>query len=77
MVVLPLSGIVMATYSKYGIKWFGLDFIAGLDNKPLRELFKEVHEVAGAVILVIIALHVLGALKHKFIDKDDTLKRMS
>ena len=31
----------------------------------------------GVILLVIIALHVVGALKHKFIDKDETMKRMS
>lgn len=76
MFALPTSGIIMAVYSKYGIKWFGLNFIGGLDNKPMRELFKEVHEIIGIVLLVIVAIHVLGALKHKFIDKDQTLSRM-
>lgn len=77
MVALPVSGVIMATYSKYGIKWFGVPFIKGLDNNPMREVFKEVHEVIGLIILVMIILHIAGALKHKFIDKDDTLKRMS
>lgn len=77
MVALPVSGIIMATYSKYGIKWFGMPFIKGLDNNPLREIYKEAHEVIGIIILVVIGLHVAGALKHKFIDKDDTLKRIS
>ena len=76
MVSLPVSGIIMATYSKYGIKWFGLEFIKGLDNKDMRELFKEVHEIVGLVILLVIIVHIIGALKHKFIDKDETLKRM-
>jgi len=26
---------------------------------------------------VVLAVHVLGALKHRLIDKDDTMKRMS
>lgn len=77
MVAVPVSGLIMATYSKYGVKWFGIDFIAGLDNKDMRELFKEVHEVVGAISLALIILHIVGALKHKFIDKDETMKRMS
>lgn len=77
MVAMPVSGLIMAINSKYGVKWFGLDFIAGLDNKAGRELFKEVHEVVGAILLIIVIVHILGALKHKFIDKDDTMKRMS
>ena len=76
MVALPVSGVIMATYSKYGIKWFGIPFIKGLDNNPMRELFKEVHEIIGLIILLVIIVHIIGALKHKFIDNDDTLKRM-
>lgn len=77
MVALPVSGIIMSAYSKYGIKWFGIPFIKGLDNNIMRKFYVEVHEIIGFVILAIIALHIIGALKHKFIDKDDTLKRMS
>jgi cytochrome b561 len=77
MIALPVSGIIMATYSKYGIKWFGKPLVQGLDNNPMREIFKEAHEVIGIVILVVIGLHILGAIKHKLIDKDGTLKRMS
>lgn len=77
MVAVPLTGLVMGIYSKYGVKWFGLDFLPGLDNKGIREVFEEVHEIVGIVLLVLVALHVAGALKHKFIDKDDTMKRMS
>ena len=76
MIALPLSGIIMAVASKYGIKWFGLELIGGLDNTSLREVFKEVHEFVGIVILLVIIVHIIGALKHKFIDKDDTMKRM-
>ncbi len=76
MFAIPLSGLVMSVASKYGVKWFGIDFISGIDNKGLREITHEVHEIAGLIILVIIALHILAALKHKFINKDDTMKRM-
>jgi len=74
---MPLSGLIMAVNSKYGIKWFGIDFIGGLDNAAYRDFFKEVHETVGAMLLIIVILHILGALKHKFIDKDGTMKRMS
>ncbi len=77
MVALPVSGIIMATYSKYGLKWFGIDLIKGLDNKDMRDIFEGVHEAIGIIMLVVIVVHIAGALKHKFIDKDETLKRMS
>lgn len=77
MIALPVSGVIMATYSKYGIKWFGIPLIKGLDNNEMREVFEQIHEIFGLIILVMIILHITGALKHKFIDKDETLKRMS
>lgn len=77
MIAMPVSGLIMAVSSKYGVKWFGIDFIGGLDNTPLREAFKEVHETIGAIILLVLILHILGALKHKLIDKDGTMERMS
>ena len=77
MVALPFTGLKTAMYSKYGVKWFGVDFIAGVDDKAVRDFYKESHEIVGIIILVIIAIHILGTLKHKFFDKDDTIKRMS
>ncbi len=77
MVAIPLSGVIMALYSKYGVKWFGLSLLPGLDNKGVREVFEELHELVGIALLIVVALHIAAALKHKFIDKDDTLNRMS
>jgi len=77
MIAMPLSGLIMTIYSKYGLSWFGIKLIAGLDDNAKRETFVQIHEFLALVFAVVIVLHVLGALKHKFIDKDDTLKRIS
>jgi cytochrome b561 len=77
MVAVPLSGLVMAVYSKYGISWFGLQLVSGLDNSNVRGAFKEVHEIVGVVLMTGIVLHVAAAIKHKVVDKDDVLSRMS
>jgi cytochrome b561 len=77
MLAVPVTGLIMAINSKYGVKWFGIDVIAGLDNKPVRDFFECTHEFVGIVLLVLIGIHLLGALKHKFIDKDDTMSRIS
>lgn len=76
MLAVPLTGLTMAINSKYGVKWFGVDLIAGLDDKPVRDFFECTHEFVGIVLLVLIGIHLLGALKHKFIDKDETMSRM-
>lgn len=77
MIAMPLTGLITAVSSKYGVKWFGVPFIKGLDDAGLRDVFEAAHEIIAIIILVALFLHIAGALKHKFIDKDDTLKRMS
>ncbi len=77
MLLVPISGVLMALYSKYGLKWFCTDLFAGLDNPAMRDTFKEAHEFLGVVMLLVIIVHVLGAIKHKLIDKDGTMDRMS
>jgi cytochrome b561 len=77
MILVPVTGVLMALYSKYGLKWFCTDLFAGLDNPAMRDTFKEAHEFLGVVMLVVIIVHVLGAIKHKLIDKDGTMDRMS
>jgi len=77
MVLVPVSGVLMTLYSKFGLKWFGMDVFAGLDNPVMRDTFKEAHELLGVVMITVIGLHVLGAIKHKVINKDGTMDRMS
>jgi len=76
MFLIPLTGIIMSIGSKYGIKWFGIKIIPGIDNEVMRELFYEFHEIFGQLLLLILIFHILGALKHAIIDKDGTLRRM-
>jgi len=77
MVLMPLSGLLMTIYSKYGLKWFEIPVFAGLDNPVLRDWFKESHEIIAVILISLIILHVLAAFKHHVINKDKTLQRMS
>jgi cytochrome b561 len=76
MILLPISGATMALYSKYGIKWFGIPLVQGLGDDAMRDFFKNAHEIIGIILLVLLGLHILAVLKHTFINKDGTLKRM-
>ncbi|HCK04015.1 MAG: cytochrome b [Methylophilales bacterium] len=76
MILTPLAGIIMSVASKYGIKWFGIEVIPGLDFPSIRELFIEFHEIFGLLIVFILIFHIAGALKHTIVDKDGTLRRM-
>lgn len=77
MLVMPLSGFVMSIFSKWGIMWFGIPLVKGLDNPELREIFTEVHEITAWLLIIVIVLHVAAAIKHKVVDKDNVMKRMS
>lgn len=45
-------------------------------HKDMRKTLFGVHETLAWTAAVVIGLHVAGALKHHFIDKDDTLRKM-
>jgi len=45
--------------------------------KEAHELFEERHEMMGLIFLGLLILHLAGALKHQFIDKQRELERMA
>jgi len=73
----PLSGYLGSSFGKYGVKFFGMPLPQwGWDDKGLRAFFGEIHEVVAAALVVLIAIHVLGALKHLLVDRDQVFQRM-
>lgn len=77
MIVMPLTGLLTTLYSKYGLSWFSIPVLPGLDEPALRDIFVDAHEVTATLLIILISLHILGALKHQWIDKKDIMKRMS
>ncbi len=69
---MPLSGLAMST--AYGLIPHIASFtiaMPGIDiNQPLGDQFKLIHNSLAYVLIALISLHILGALKHQFIDKD-------
>lgn len=53
-----------------------LETLLALEGSPARQM-RGIHELGATVILVLLALHVLGALAHHTVFQDDTLRRMS
>jgi cytochrome b561 len=75
---LPLSGWLMSSAKNFPVSWFNLlqlpDLVA--PNEALFEQLRDLHHRLFAVLVGVAALHVAGALKHHFIDRNDVLKRM-
>ena len=78
ILAMPISGWVMSMAAGHGISFYGLFEIPVLieKNKAIGGFFHEAHEIGAWVIAIIVGLHILAALKHHLIVKDDTLKRM-
>jgi cytochrome b561 len=78
MFALPISGIFLTSAAGLPASFFGWFTIPALiaPSEPLRLLFTEIHQWIGYALIATFCLHVAGALKHHFIDRDDILKRM-
>ena len=55
--------------------WFSVPSVTG-HRSGLEEIAGDIHEIAVWSIIVLASLHALAALKHHFLDRDDTLRRM-
>ena len=78
MLALPLSGWVYSNATGFPIVYLRLLPLPNLvaKNKALAGTWHEVHETLGGLLVAALVLHALAALKHHFIDRDDTLRRM-
>jgi len=76
--------MVMSGLGGHGLPIFGFDIVAPnyVDgqavpiNPDLAQLGKKIHYWLGWIMLATISLHLIGALKHYFVYKDGTLRRM-
>ncbi|MFN3591846.1 MAG: cytochrome b [Thermaurantiacus sp.] len=81
MLGLPMTGWLMSSASPLGFPtfWFGLFQWPNLPvptSEELSKAFGNAHEVMAWVAVALLVLHVAGALKHHFLDRDDVLARM-
>ncbi|MFM9829617.1 MAG: cytochrome b [Sphingomonas sp.] len=61
------------------VEWPRIGFVLAMDpatKKAVHDGFGEAHEIAAYVVYVLVFLHVAGALKHQFLDKQRELQRM-
>ncbi|WP_298747576.1 cytochrome b [uncultured Brevundimonas sp.] len=79
LIALPLGGWAASSAAGRPIAWFGLFDWPLLPLPRDRELAGaviEAHELAGKLLIALVALHIIGALKHQFLDRDNVLHRM-
>lgn len=81
IIAIPLTGWAMVSSFGAGkpVSWFGLVDVPALpvsSDRATSGAFNEAHELLAIAVLLLLMLHVAGALKHQFFDRDGTLGRM-
>ena len=78
-VFMPISGILMNIGSGRALSVFDYKLMAGSGEKIelLSDIGRIVHGFGSKLLILFVVLHILGAIKHQFIDKDGTISRMA
>ncbi len=78
MVLLPVTGYLISTSEGAGVGMFGLFDVPALFDvtTATRDLAIDVHFYVAYGGIGLVGLHVLAALKHHFVDRGSTLRRM-
>lgn len=80
LVAMPLVGWIAMTAMDRPVQFFWLfewpafPFVA--EDKKFGRALLDLHEYAGKTLIALIVLHILGGLKHYFVDRDGVLQRM-
>ena len=75
---MTVTGIAYAIGKGHPIGLFGLTLVSGSSAPApaLEAVAHDMHALGFLLLILLILLHVAGALKHHFIDRDRTLVRM-
>ncbi|MGB7373201.1 cytochrome b [Pontixanthobacter sp.] len=79
LIGLPIGGWLASSYFGRGVDMFGLFTVPALPVSSDPEMGKTVigfHGTGAEALVYLVALHVLGALKHTFYDRDGGIYRM-
>lgn len=79
LILLPLSGWVWMSAADRPIDFFGLFTIPSIvtPDREVADVLHDRHETVGITMLALVALHILAALKHQFVDRDRLTSRMN
>ncbi len=78
LLAMPITGWIMSSARSFPVSWFGFFQLPDLvsPSKSLFEAMLKIHTSLAWVLAAVATLHLLAALKHHFVLKDDVLRRM-
>lgn len=76
--IMPLSGLIGSVAAGRPPHFYGVDIMLpiGLNETVADFAFTYVHQPVALVLIALISIHILAALYHHFVKRDDILRRM-
>jgi cytochrome b561 len=78
LISMPVVGFSASQFTKYGVTYFGLFKIPpmGPNDPVVRDFLQSIHHDLAFVLMVLVGIHVLAAMFHWLVLRDDVIKRM-
>ena len=76
MVLVPLTGYLTANFHQLPVQVFGQFALNGEPNSAMFELLRSLHTTTIYSLIALLSLHILAAVFHKFVLRDQTLYKM-
>ncbi|MFZ6774283.1 cytochrome b [Undibacterium sp. SXout7W] len=78
LIAVPISGLLYSQAAGVAVVYFGVINIPTVlaPDPQWKVILKTVHWILNYLLFSLVALHVLAALKHQFIQRDNLLARM-
>lgn len=79
LIILPMTGWLASSAAGRDIAWFGLfnwPLLPVGGGRETAQTMMSIHATLPKLFYVLVGLHVLAALKHHFINRDNVLHRM-
>lgn len=79
MIAIPVSGWLMSSAKGYTTVYLGMFPLPDLldKDKALGHDLEELHEALNYILLLLVGLHIVAAIKHHIIDRDNILTRIA
>jgi cytochrome b561 len=79
MALVPVFGWLASSAKGFPPVWFGIVHLPALleKNKAVADVLQPIHTTLAWTLVALVVLHVVAALKHRFVDRDQVLDRMS
>jgi cytochrome b561 len=78
VIVMPITGWLMSSAANFPVSVFGMFTLPDLvaPDETLFENLRRAHMMQSRLLIALAGIHILAALKHHFIDKDNVLMSM-